>query len=47
VLDADAKRCIGVDGRSHDGVIEHLAVEELKGLLHGQVVAGTASHQRH
>jgi hypothetical protein len=39
VLDADAEGSIGRDRRGKDGVFEHLVVEQLEGLAHGEVVA--------
>ncbi len=47
MLDADAEGCIGRDRRGKDGIFEHLVVEELEGLAHGEVVARAATDKRH
>jgi hypothetical protein len=47
VLDADTEGCIGRDCRGKDGVFEHLVVEQLEGLAHGEVVARAPADEWH
>ncbi len=47
MLDADAERRIRGDGGRDDRVLDDLAIEELEGLAHCEIVAGTATDQRH
>ena len=47
VADADAERGVGGDGGGDDGVAQHLAVVELGGAGHAEVVAGAAADERH
>ena len=46
VLDADADRALGADGRADDRVLEDGFAVELEGVLHLQIVAGTSAHER-